>query len=197
MESTHLPTHSWFHETILECLLCARPWAHTHPWAAPGCTWEVSNVHIPQHRLRHCSAESWTLAPEILTNLGRDVGIYIFTSSPGDSAEDGPWVILHCLPWGRDDRGAVPHPSQGQGPCQRTAESCALKGQGPRPSLPTCTLVTLPPPCFRFTKESDLLPFFMHSDAEELPPPTPPGMSIFFSSLDNFPIIIIVSNSLF
>lgn len=128
MESTHPPTHSWFHETILECLLCARPWAHTHPWAAPGCTWEVSNVHIPQHRLRHCSAESWTLAPEILTNLGRDVGIYIFTSSPGNSAEDGPWVILHCVPWGRDDQGAVPHPSQGQGPCQRTAESCALKG---------------------------------------------------------------------
>lgn len=52
------------------------------------------------------------------------------------------------------------------------------------------------PPCFGFTKESDLLPFFLHSDAEELPPPTPPGMSVFFSSPDNFPIIIIISNLL-
>lgn len=36
----------------------------------------------------------------------------------------------------------------------------------------------------------------MTSDAEELPPPTPPGMSISFSNLDNFPIILVISNLL-
>lgn len=75
-----------------------------------------------------------------LTNLGQGAGICIFTSSLGDSAEEGLWVILRFLLWGRNDPAAVPHPSQAQGPCRRRAESWARKGKCPLPSFPTCTL---------------------------------------------------------
>lgn len=52
-------TCSFFHQTILELLLCTRPWAQTHvlPRAAPGCVWEVVNVHVHQPHLGHGTEE--------------------------------------------------------------------------------------------------------------------------------------------
>lgn len=62
---------------------------------------------------------------------------------------------------------------------EQRSKSWAQKDHGPPHFIPTGLLVTLPPPNFGFTKESDLLSFFVHSDSKDLPPPTPPGMSIF------------------
>ena len=64
-------------------------------------------------------------------------------------------------------------------PQEQRSKSWAQKDQGPPHFLPTGPLVTLPPPNFGFAKESDLLSFFVYSDSKDLPPPTPPGMSIF------------------
>ena len=63
---------------------------------------------------------------------------------------------------------------------EQRSKSWAQKDHGPPHFIPTGLLVTLPPPNSGFTKESDLLSFFVHSDSKDLPPPTPPGMSIFF-----------------
>uniref|UniRef100_UPI0029556EC4 putative DMBT1-like protein n=1 Tax=Panthera onca TaxID=9690 RepID=UPI0029556EC4 len=54
----------------------------------------------------------------------------------------------------------------------------ALPAVGHSPHLyPLPSISHPPPPCFGFTEVSNLLPFFIHSGAEELPPPTPPGLS--------------------